>query len=70
MVLSAFKQSCDHKDYIIRLYNSMAHSQNATVAIPSKNIQQAISLSPFEVQTYKLGQNQLFPISLLEDDID
>ncbi len=68
VMVSAFKQAEDGAGYILRLYESMGEKAQARIQIPRLNIDEVVSLSPFEIRTFRLMQGKISPCPLLEKD--
>ncbi len=67
--LVAMKRSEKDDAYILRLFEPSGSEQCTTVSIPSRAIEQRVTVAPFELVTLKLadGERKLTPVSLIEE---
>ncbi|MFA5687931.1 MAG: glycoside hydrolase family 38 C-terminal domain-containing protein [Kiritimatiellales bacterium] len=64
--LSAFKKAEDGDDYMIRLFEPTGKNRTAKIALPLFNREEEVTLTPFEVKTFRMSANDG---SLTEQDL-
>ncbi|MBU9746425.1 alpha-mannosidase [Lachnospiraceae bacterium ASD3451] len=69
ILVSAFKKSEDSRHYILRLFESAGIEASAKVVIPGLNINEAVTLQPFEIKTYQCREHTMTACSLLEEEL-
>jgi len=66
--MPAFKKAADSDDFIIRLFEPAGEDRSTTILIPIFKLRQAVSLSKFEVKTFKIDVHEkiLIETNLIE----
>ncbi|MCE5325727.1 MAG: hypothetical protein LLG01_04880 [Planctomycetaceae bacterium] len=69
VLMTAFKKAQSGEDYIIRLFEPTGQPRRTTLHLPGLGIAQAVSLTPFEIQTLRLNvkSRTLSPAGLMEE---
>jgi alpha-mannosidase len=67
VALSCFKQ-CeeDESAYIVRIFESQGTACDFTLSVPVLNIQHIDTIKAFEIKTFRVDQNGIAPVSMLE----
>lgn len=66
--MTAFKKEAEGDGYIIRLFEPTGLVRKTKVTIPCADIEQHVSLQPFEVQTLRINMKDRFleQVNLME----
>jgi len=66
--LTAFKKAERSADWIVRLFNTSARKQTATVKLPALGGRQTLEFVPYEIKTLKVSsKGKIVPVNLVEE---